>query len=347
MSKKFSKNLTFNLVLLIFRQLLITLSIIILSGLFFITLGEVELESRRIHPIFIIVFIFLISILISTTVSIFVSKSFLRPIHQISQATKKIANGDFDVSLDSTYAQSEISELIDNFNIMAKDLKNIEILKNDFIDNVSHEFKTPLSTISGYSALLQDENLTIEERRAYTQNIIDSSAKLNALLSNILKLSKLENGEIKMVKNVYAVDEQIRQAILSLEKAWSDKNIDLDIELDNCKCLGYEQLNEHIWLNIISNAIKFSNYGGKVEIYLKKLSDTAIFSVTDYGIGMDTEIQNKIFDKFYQGDNSHNKEGNGLGLALVKKIVRMNDYDISVKSVYGQGSTFTVTIPLK
>ena len=251
MSKKFSKNLTFNLVLLIFRQLLITLSIIILSGLFFITLGEVELESRRIHPIFIIVFIFLISILISTTVSIFVSKSFLRPIHQISQATKKIANGDFDVSLDSTYAQSEISELIDNFNIMAKDLKNIEILKNDFIDNVSHEFKTPLSTISGYSALLQDENLTIEERRAYTQNIIDSSAKLNALLSNILKLSKLENGEIKMVKNVYAVDEQIRQAILSLEKAWSDKNIDLDIELDNCKCLGYEQLNEHIWLNII------------------------------------------------------------------------------------------------
>ena len=96
-----------------------------------------------------------------------------------------------------------------------------------------------------------------------------------------------------------------------------------------------------------NNAIKFSNYGGKVEIYLKKLSDTAIFSVTDYGIGMDTEIQNKIFDKFYQGDNSHNKEGNGLGLALVKKIVRMNDYDISVKSVYGQGSTFTVTIPLK
>ncbi len=344
--KKIKGNLTFSLLLIVFSMLLITLGIIVSISVFLLQSGEMEIESRRIHPIIIVLVLVVSSLTMTMIVSFFVSRHFLKPIRQISQATKKIANGDFEVTL-SYDDSNEIGELVQNFNLMVSDLKNIEILKNDFIDNVSHEFKTPLASISGYSALLQDESLGPAERRIYTQNIMDSARKLNELLGSILRLSKLESGETNLERTVYEVDEQIRQSILQLEKQWSDKNIELDIELEKIKCLGYEQLNQHIWLNIIGNAIKFSAYEGRVEISLKKISDSdAEFKVKDYGIGIKPAVINKIFDKFYQGDSSHSKEGNGLGLALVKKLIDMNGFDISVQSRYGEGSEFTVTLPL-
>jgi len=339
-------SLTFRLLLMVFEVLLFILALIVCLSIVLLQSGQLAIESRRTHPGFIVLIVFAISLLITMTVSFFVSRHFLNPIRKISKAMQKISHGDFDVALDDSDAEGEISDLINNFNIMARDLKKIEILKKDFVDNVSHEFKTPISAISGYATLLSDETITAEERKKYTKNLTTSVSALNMLLENILRISQLENDASSLQKNEFSLDEQIRQAVLSLEKAWSDKNLELDIEMDELTVSGYEQFTKHVWINLIGNAIKFSNYGGKIDISLKKHDTYAVFSVTDYGIGIKPEELNKIFDKFYQADNSHSKQGNGLGLALVKKICHLNGYSVSVKSTYGQGSTFQVEIPL-
>ena len=340
------ENLTFKLLLCVFTLLLIILALIVCLIVLLLKFGQLSIKSSQMHPSFILIIVFAISLIITMTVSYFISIHFLNPIRKISKAMQKISHGDFDVSLEDSETEGEISNLINNFNLMAHDLKNIEILKKDFIDNVSHEFKTPISAISGYATLLSDESITEEERKKYTKNLITSVTLLNNLLENILRISQLENDASALQKNRYSLNEQIRQSVLSLEKAWSDKNLDLDIELEPLSVYGYEELNKHVWINLISNAIKFSNYGGKIDISLKKHDTYAVFSIKDNGIGIMNKDLNKIFDKFYQADSSHSKQGNGLGLALVKKICTLNGYTVSVSSTYGQGSTFKVEIPL-
>lgn len=219
-----------------------------------------------------------------------------------------------------------------NFNIMAKELSHTEILRNDFVENVSHEFKTPLSAIEGYAMLLQKKGLSDEKREEYTWKILHNAKRLSALTGNIILLSRLENQEIAIKKESYSLDEQIREIILLLEEKWSGKNIDLDIELDDVTICANEGLIAHVWQNILENAIKFITTEGAIGISLHQIGNYAQINISDNGIGMNKEELSRVYEKFYQADSSRSTTGNGLGLTLAKRIVDLHHGKIEVFS---------------
>jgi signal transduction histidine kinase len=274
----------------------------------------------------------------------FLTRWFIDPIKKVGAAMGKIAEGDFSTRLNSKSSSKEIQEIYLGFNMMAQELQSTEILQSDFVSNVSHEFKTPINAIEGYSMLLQnDDNLT-EEQKEYVEKIIFNTERLSSLTGSILLLSKLENQSIVSNKTQFDLDEQIRKSLLSLEPEWEKKEIEFDIEMDDTDFIGNEALLHHIWDNLISNAIKFSYQGGVIKIHLKNYSEKIIFTISDNGIGISDEAKNHIFDKFYQADSSHKQQGNGLGLALVKKIIDLENGEISVKNNKDKGCTFTVVL---
>lgn len=285
-------------------------------------------------------------IFIGALLSILLVKSAVEPIIKVTQATQEVAKGNFDIEIESK-SKDEIGQLTKNFNKMTRELKNIEYLRKDFISNVSHEFKTPLASIQGFAKLLQMGNLSEEEREEYTNIIVEETKRLSNLSSNMLKLSKLENQEIVENKVRFSLDEQIRKSILLLEYEWDKKNIELDIELDKVEYLGDEELLQQVWINLLSNAIKFSYPNSKVDIRLDSTDSSVIVRISDNGIGMDETIISRVFEKFYQGDKAHSDEGNGLGLALVKRIIDLHGGGIDVESQPQKGSTFTVKLPLQ
>ncbi|MBQ8206998.1 MAG: HAMP domain-containing histidine kinase [Bacilli bacterium] len=351
-SNKFSRKMMFQLASVAISSLLITFifMISILALIVMLNDWEVEVpEQRPIHlfltPYLTIMLVTIVSLAIGVAMSLYLGKKFIKPISDLKVATEKVAKGDFNVIVEDI-PESETGELIENFNVMVKELQKNEILKNDFISNVSHEFKTPLSTIQGYATLLQDESLNEEDKQKYTQIIIESTTKLTALVNNILKISKIDNRKITIETNVYQLDEQIRESILSLENMWSNKNIDFDINLESIEIVSDENLLSNVWNNLLSNAIKFSDNNGKISINLTKDDNNAIVSIKDYGCGIKEEDIPYIFDKFYQTEKSHNIEGNGLGLALVKKIVTLLNGSVTVNSNINEGSEFIVTLPL-
>lgn len=269
----------------------------------------------------------------------------LKPIKSLIEAINKVSKGDFSIKLEEQIHPPVIKELNTSFNKMVNELNSIETLRNDFIVNVSHEFKTPIAAIEGYATLLQDNDLTEEERNEYTKIILDSASQLSSLSGNILKLSKLETQEIVPDKKYFSLDEQLRQALLLLENQWSKKNIDIDMDLKSINYYGSEDLLMQVWLNIFSNAIKFTPENGLIVTRLKNTVNGICVSISDNGIGMSEEVKSKIFDKFYQGDTSRNFEGNGLGLTLVKRIIDLCGCSINVKSKIGRGTTFTIYLP--
>ena len=272
------------------------------------------------------------------------TRGFIKPIKNVGAAMEKISEGDFSVRIETKSNTKEIKEIFTGFNMMAKELESTEILQSDFVSNVSHEFKTPINAIEGYSMLLQnDENLTSEQKE-YIEKIIFNTKRLSSLTGSVLLLSKLENQSIVSNKTQFDLDEQIRKSLLLLESQWESKNIEFDIELDDTSFLGNESLLHHIWDNLISNAIKFSEVGGEIKIRLENLTDKVVFTISDKGKGIDENAIKHIFDKFYQGDSSHKQEGNGLGLALVKKIIDLENGEISVHNNEDKGCTFTVTL---
>lgn len=237
-------------------------------------------------------------------------------------------------------------DIAKKFNAMAHDLSNIETLRGDFVANVSHEFKTPLSSIEGYATLLQNPSLSDDRRDYYIQKILDNSRKLSELSSNILLLSKLENQEMVIGVSEFRLDEQIRRSILMLEDKWTKKQIEFDMDLPIQLYRGSEGLLERVWINLIDNAIKHSDAGGVIRIDIAKSDFGISISVADSGDGMSDEIKKHIFEKFYQGDLSRREEGNGLGLSLVKRIIELCGGDIRVESAPGCGATFIVDLPL-
>lgn len=289
-------------------------------------------------------------IVISLLVGIFATNAltrwFIRPIKEIGTAMERIAEGDFSVRLEIKSNSKEIREIFSGFNMMAEELSSIEILKTDFVSTVSHEFKTPVSAIEGYSMLLQnDDNLT-DEQKEYVQKIIFNTQRISSLTGSVLLLSKLENQSIVSNKTSFDLDEQIRKSLLALEGAWEQKEIEFEVDLDDTDFVGNESLLHHIWDNLISNAIKFSHQGGIVKIRLQNLENKVIFTISDNGIGISEEAKKHIFDKFYQADSSHKEEGNGLGLALVKKIVDLEGGEIFVQNNQDGGCTFTVVLKM-
>ena len=286
----------------------------------------------------------IIALLVGVFATTALTRWFIKPIKQVGIAMEKISEGDFSVRLETKSNSKEIKEIFSGFNMMAKELSSTEILQSDFVSNVSHEFKTPINAIEGYSMLLQDDENLTDEQKEYIQKIIFNTQRLSSLTGSVLLLSKLENKSIVSNKTKFDLDEQIRQSLLTLERQWESKNIEFDIEMDDTDLVGNEALLHHIWDNLLSNAIKFSNYGGEIKIRLKNHTDKIVFTISDQGAGIKDEAKKHIFDKFYQGDSSHKQEGNGLGLALVKKIVDIEGGTISVENNETKGCTFTVVL---
>lgn len=272
-------------------------------------------------------------------------KNIFRPIEQINEATKKVALGEYDIELE-TKREDEIGELTNNFNKMTRGLKSTENLQKEFINNVSHEIKTPVSSIEGFAKFLKDKNLTDEEREEYANIIIEEAKRLENLTGKILKLSKLNNQEIITNKQEIEVAEQIRKAISLLEPKWSKKDIKINVSLEEKIFLGDEDLIFQVWVNIIDNAIKFSNEGENIDIKVYEKDSNINVEIKDHGIGMKEEELEKVYDRFYQIDRSHSKEGSGLGLAIVKRIVELSEGKIEIKSKENKGTTVIVKLPV-
>ena len=289
--------------------------------------------------------VLLISILSGAAIAVGLSKIFVSPMMKLGDAMRKIAGGDFTVRLDCTSKIRDVREVYGSFNTMVKELGNTETLQTDFVSNVSHEFKTPINAIEGYASLLQDSQLTDEQKNAYIDKIIFNTRRLSDLVGNILLLSKVNNQTISLKASTFRLDEQVRQSILALENKWEKKEIEFDIDLDEIEYTGYENLLSHVWLNLIDNAVKFSPQNGQIRIRLKQLAGSVTFSIWDNGLPIPEADIGRIFNKFYQGDNSHASEGNGLGLALVRKIVAAAHGTINVTSSEDAGTEFVVALP--
>ena len=288
--------------------------------------------------------VLLISILSGAAIAVGLSKIFVSPMMKLGDAMRKVAGGDFTVRLDCTSKIRDVREVYGSFNTMVKELGNTETLQTDFVSNVSHEFKTPINAIEGYASLLQDSQLTDEQKNAYIDKIIFNTRRLSDLVGNILLLSKVNNQTISLKASTFRLDEQVRQSILALESKWEKKEIEFDIDLDEIEYTGFENLLSHVWLNLIDNAVKFSPQNGQIRIRLKQLDGSVTFSIWDNGLPIPEADIDRIFNKFYQGDNSHASEGNGLGLALVRKIVAAAHGTINVTSSEDAGTEFVVAL---
>ena len=271
-------------------------------------------------------------------------KKMLQPIKQINEATKKVTKGDYDIELE-TKRKDEIGELTENFNKMIKGLKSTENLQKEFINNVSHEIKTPISSIEGFAKFLKDKDLSDEDREEYANIIIEEAERLTTLTGKMLKLSKLHNQEIIVNKQEINVAEQIRKAISILEHKWAKKDIKINVNLEEKIILGDEDLIFQVWLNLLENAIKFSKQNGKINIKLFEENGNIIVTIKDYGIGMAEEELEKVFERFYQIDKSHSEEGSGLGLAIVKRIIELSEGEIKFESKENKGTTAIVKLP--
>lgn len=272
-------------------------------------------------------------------------KTIIRPIKELSNATQKVSKGNFDIEL-QTLRQDELGELIENFNKMTSDLKKQELLQKDFINSVSHEFKTPISSIQGVTQLLESGNLSEEEKQEYLEIIKEETTRLFNLSSDILRLSKIENQEKLQNQEEYNLSEQIRKCILLLEPNWTKKNIEFDIKLKDIKINAEKELLQLVWINLLGNAIKFSNENGTIKVLSKIQENSVIVEIIDNGIGIKEEHIERIFDRFYQADSSHSKDGNGLGLAIVKKVINLCNGAITVESEFGKGTNFIVRLPI-
>lgn len=312
--------------------------------------GKIYVMSQKIREniywmaTYCIIVIALLCVVVGIIISAIISRHILRPIRNINNTMDKVAKGRFDVTV-PVPNNTDIGKLAGNFNRMVKELSSIETLRGDFISNVSHEFKTPLSSIRGFAQLLLNKDLTNYEKDEYLNVIIAETTRLSNLASNILRLTKLENQTTIKDKKIFSLDESIREVIVIMESAWSAKNINMDIDLDEINYYGNAEFMMQIWQNLISNAIKFTPQNGNMLIKLYRTESNITFKVFDDGMPIPPEIRERIYDKFYQGDSSHSTEGNGLGLAMVKRIVDLCEGNIRFENNYGGGVTFYVEFP--
>ncbi len=268
-----------------------------------------------------------------------------RPVKIITEATEKIMQGDFSIRVAPMHGagMEGFNQIGMAINAMAQELSGTETLRTDFIANVSHELKTPLAVMGNYATMLQRPGITEEEKNEYAKAISEAARRLAQLITNILKLNKLENQQIFPQPKEFDLGEHLCECLLGFEDAWEAKNLEIETDIeDDVRIKSDPELLSLVWNNLISNAVKFTPGGGKIDVSLKTVNNAVIVSVSDTGCGMTPEVGQHIFEKFYQGDTSHATQGNGLGLALVKRVVDILNGEIGVVSVSGQGSTFTV-----
>lgn len=288
-------------------------------------------------------------IIIGSILSAMLSGILLRPLNDLKEGLLKVSKGDFTVRLEEN-GNSELSHIQENFNIMVKELGNTELFRNDFINDFSHEFKTPMVSVYGFAKQLKKGGLTKEQEQEYIDIIINESQRLINMSSNILMLSKLENQEIITDKKDFSLDEELRRCVLQLQGQWGEKNQEVIPDLCEITYYGNSEMLKQVWLNVIGNAVKYTPDGGTIEVKLDinpKNEQEVRVRITDNGIGMDKATAERIFEKFYQGDSSHATGGNGLGLAMVKRIVELCGGRIRVKSEPDKGTQFTVYLPIE
>ena len=291
----------------------------------------------------------LVALIFSLATAFNVRRRYEKPLRHMKEVAARVAAGDFSARMEVAEKERDMDYLdaiLRDINKMVDELSSIEILKNDFVSNVSHEIKTPLAVIQNYATLLQESSLTEQQRREYADVIFNAAGQLSVLVTNILRLSKLENQTITPQPHSYDVCGQIGDCILNFETQLEAGQLDFSVEMeDQAMVLADEDLVELIWNNLLSNAIKFTPADGAVKLVQKTEGDAVTVSVSDTGCGMNEETMKHIFDKFYQGDPSHLQKGNGLGLALVKKVIDIVHGEITVTSQPGKGSVFTVKLP--
>ena len=329
--------------LVVFSIFLITTLILFSIALMFMQLGFVDrLGLRYAFPL--LPAAMLASIIVGTVVSLVFGHIPLRPIREMIAAINRLADGDFSVRLSRARAP-EFKELRDSFNRMAQELSSIEMLRSDFINNFSHEFKTPIVSIKGFAELLAENGLTPEERSEYLGIIIRESTRLAAMATNVLNLSRVENQTIVADQKVFNLSEQLRRCILLLQSQWERKGLRFDIELEEIPICANEELLDQVWVNLLDNAIKFSHEGGKITLTMAASNGAVTVILRDEGQGIGPGDLPHIFDKFYQSDASRAIPGNGLGLALAQKIVQLHGGGISCRSELGQFTEFSVRLP--
>ncbi len=313
-----------------------------LTGVFVTVDGEMKLGT-------IILFVSAISLILGGLIAFFSSRIPLKPVNEIINKMNRLAAGDFKTRLKFGTALSShpaIKELTTSFNTMAEELDNTELLRSGFINDFSHEFKTPIVSITGFANLLEKGNLTEEQKSQYVRAIREESMRLSSMATNVLSLNKVESQTILSDITSYNLSEQVRSAVLLLEGKWSRKNIDLRLDFEEYSIEANDELLKQVWINLVDNAVKFADDGGIVELEIGELGDTLSVKISNTGREIPEDKKEKIFNKFYQGDESHSMGGNGIGLAIVKRIVELHKGEIKVCSHDGLTS-FTVILPKK
>lgn len=269
----------------------------------------------------------------------------IREIKTLSEAIQKVAGGDYSERI-IIQRKEQMTPIYEDFNKMCAELDSIQILRNDFINSYSHEFKTPIASINGFASLLLEKNISTAEQRQYLEIIVEESARLSKLASNTILLSKLSSQQIVTDTERYDLSEQIRQCSIILSKEWLDKKIEFSGEFQSVMYIGNRELMQHLWLNILGNAVKYTPIGGEISVNVIVHTDSVTVTIADTGEGMSSEILEHLFDPYYQGDTSHSSNGLGLGLSICKRIVELCGGTIKVESELGTGSQFTVDLPL-
>ena len=285
-------------------------------------------------------------VVLVTLVNFLFTRYIYRYLDKISDAMQKVADGDYTVRLDAEKDQP-FRELYRNFNTMAEELGGVEMLKNDFINGYAHELRTPITSINGFAEMLlnDDGTLSNEERRSYLEIIASESRRLADLAGNSLLMSRLDTQKIIPDKKPFSLDEQLRRCSILLSGQWTEKELDMTMDLDEAVYVGDYDLMQHLWINLLTNAVKYTPKGGSITVTLKNEEKFIAVSVADTGKGIPPEDRERIFDKYYQTDKSHSKRGLGLGLAICKRIVQLCNGTLEVESEVGVGSTFTVRLP--
>lgn len=319
----------------------VTSVVIFIFGFILMKLGFNVVDYN--HRISLLVFA-IISLVIGTVFAFLFSEKPLKPLLEIMNATDRIAEGDYSARI-NLKGPFELKQLSDSFNHMAEELGSVELLRTDFINNFSHEFKTPIVSIRGFAKILKRDDLTDEMRSEYLDTIISESERLAELADQVLSLSKLENQSIITDKKTYNVSEQIRLVIAMMYSKWSDREITIDFERGELLLTANEELMKQVFINLLDNAVKFSPDGSVIKVHIIEKISSFIFVIRDQGPGMDEDIASRIFDKFYQGDTSHGASGNGLGMTIAHRIIALHGGSIRVETAPGKGTSFYVELP--
>ena len=288
----------------------------------------------------------IVLVLILAPFNVVLYRARAKEVNTLSKAIKNVAEGDYTTRI-PTKRREQITPIYASFNKMCAELESVQILRNDFINSYSHEFKTPIASINGFASLLLEKDLSPEEQRKYLEIIVDESARLSNLATNTILLSKLSSQQSVADTEQYDLGEQIRQCSIILSQKWLDKKIDFSCELPPISFVGNKEMMQHLWLNLLDNAIKYTPAGGEITVGATVKDGCAVVKIADTGEGISKDIQKYLFDPYFQGDSSHSQQGLGLGLSIAKRIVELCDGTITAQSELSKGSTFTVTLPVK